>query len=105
MSIQTPAPVLQTTVPMAFRRRGGKAVIVLPDGTRAVGAPAMTIDNTMITVTPELRFEVSRRIREEFDNGKHYYESHGQQIIVPGDPTQRPDARALRWHNEQCFKG
>ena len=48
MSKQTPTPVLQTTVPMAFRRRGGRAVIVLPDGTRAVGAPAMTIDNTMI---------------------------------------------------------
>jgi putative restriction endonuclease len=62
-------------------------------------------DAGYVTVTPELRFEVSRRIREEFDNGKHYYELHGQQIIVPGDPTQRPDARALRWHNEQCFKG
>jgi hypothetical protein len=23
-----------------------------------------------VTVTPDLRFEVSRRIREEFDNGK-----------------------------------
>ena len=48
MSTETPAPVLQTTVAMAFRRRGGRAVIVLPDGTRAAGAPAMTIDNTMI---------------------------------------------------------
>lgn len=48
MNTETPAPVLQTTMAMAFRRRGGRAVIVLPDGTRAVGAPAMTIDNTMI---------------------------------------------------------
>jgi len=43
-----PPPGLQTTVPISFRRRGGKAVIVLPDGSRAVGAPSMVIDNTMI---------------------------------------------------------
>lgn len=55
--------------------------------------------------TPSLHFEVSRRIKEEFGNGKHYYELHGQKIIVPSDPSQRPDAGALRWHNEQCFKG
>lgn len=35
-------------MPISFRRRGGKAVIVLPDGSRAVGAPSMVIDNTMI---------------------------------------------------------
>jgi len=68
-------------------------------------APLRANDAGYVTVTPSLHFEVSRRIREEFDNGKHYYELHGQQIIVPGDPTQRPDAGALRWHNEQCFKG
>jgi putative restriction endonuclease len=62
-------------------------------------------DAGYVTVTPSLHFEVSRRIREEFDNGKHYYELHGQKIIVPGDPSQRPDSGALRWHNEQCFKG
>jgi putative restriction endonuclease len=62
-------------------------------------------DAGYVTVTPSLHFEVSRRIREEFDNGKHYYELHGQKIIVPGNPSQRPDSGALRWHNEQCFKG
>jgi len=71
---------------------------------------AVTDDDSLfdagyVTVTPSLHFEMSRRIREEFDNGKHYYELHGQKIIVPGDPSQRPDSGALRWHNEQCFKG
>ncbi len=42
------ATALQTTLPMTFRCCGGKALIVLPDGSRAVGTPAMTIDNTMI---------------------------------------------------------
>jgi putative restriction endonuclease len=58
-----------------------------------------------VTVTPDLKFEVSRRIREEFENGRHYYELHGQQIIVPDNKTQRPDPGALNWHNEHCFKG
>ncbi|MFM7847130.1 MAG: hypothetical protein ACKO8N_00930 [Rubrivivax sp.] len=48
MNPELPQPGLQTTVPISFRRRGGKAVIVLPDGSRAVGAPSMVIDNTMI---------------------------------------------------------
>ena len=62
-------------------------------------------DTGYVTVTPELNFEVSRRIREEFDNGKEYYALHGQQIITPEQFDQRPDPGALAWHNEHCFKG
>lgn len=62
-------------------------------------------DGGYVTVTPEYRFEVSRRIKEEFDNGRHYYELHGQKIELPIRPNDRPDMSALRWHNEECFKG
>jgi len=62
-------------------------------------------DTGYVTVTPDLRFEVSRRIREEFDNGRHYYELHGQPIFAPTDSLRRPDTEALRWHNEHAFKG
>ena len=62
-------------------------------------------DAGYVTVTPELRFEVSRRIREEFDNGKHYYALHGQEIAKPDNPKQLPDRAALAWHNEQRFNG
>jgi hypothetical protein len=41
-----------------------------------------------VTVTPDLHFEVSRRIKEEFDNGCHYYELHGK-------PTPRSRGAAL----------
>jgi hypothetical protein len=37
-----------TEIPMKFRRRGGKAVIVLPDGTRGIQRAEATVDNTMI---------------------------------------------------------
>ena len=62
-------------------------------------------DAGYVTVTPDLRFEVSRRIKEEFDNGRHYYALHGQTIAPPPDLRQRPDPDALTWHNEHCFRG
>jgi putative restriction endonuclease len=62
-------------------------------------------DAGYVTITPELRFEVSRRIREEFDNGRHYYALHGQKIEPPADIEQHPDPAALAWHNHDRFNG
>jgi putative restriction endonuclease len=62
-------------------------------------------DAGYVTVTPELKFEVSRRIKEEFQNGRHYYELHGKPIVPPDDVLRHPDPEALRWHNEHTFKG
>jgi putative restriction endonuclease len=62
-------------------------------------------DAGYVTVTPDLRFEVSRRIREEFDNGRHYYALHGRRIEPPKEITLYPDPAALTWHNEHRFKG
>ena len=61
-------------------------------------------DTGYVTVTPELDFEVSPRIREEFENGRHYYALHGKRIATPHTLSQRPDRRALTWHNEHCFR-
>jgi putative restriction endonuclease len=57
-----------------------------------------------VTVTPEMKFEVSRSIREEFDNGKQYYALHGRPIELPEDASMRPNLTALAWHNDR-FKG
>jgi putative restriction endonuclease len=62
-------------------------------------------DAGYVTVSPDLKFEVSRRIREEFENGRHYYAFHGQLITKPDDPGRRPDVSALIWHNENRYKG
>lgn len=40
--------VVSVDVPMTFRKRGGRKVIVLPDGTQGNPAPRATIDNTMV---------------------------------------------------------
>jgi putative restriction endonuclease len=52
-----------------------------------------------VTVSPEHRFEVSPRLREDYENGRHYYELHGQKLRPPHDPTFLPAPEALAWHH------
>jgi len=58
-----------------------------------------------VTISPELTFDVSRKIREEYENGRYYYSLHGMQIRVPDDPNRRSNRAALACHNEHRFKG
>lgn len=58
-----------------------------------------------VTVSPGLIFEVSKKIREEYENGRHYYALHGTRIALPEDVTRHPEKSALIWHNENRFKG
>jgi putative restriction endonuclease len=62
-------------------------------------------DDGYVTVTPQRRFEVSRRIKEEFENGRHYYALHGREISPPSIAAQGPDPAALDWHNVNRFLG
>jgi putative restriction endonuclease len=58
-----------------------------------------------LTVTPEYKLEVSPRLREEWQNGREYYAHHGKMLgHMPIDAANRPDAKFLRWHNEEVFK-
>jgi putative restriction endonuclease len=56
-------------------------------------------DRGYITVTPEYRVEVSRRIKEEFHNGHEYYAAHGNLLQLPDQPELRPSREFLEWHN------
>jgi putative restriction endonuclease len=60
-------------------------------------------DKGYVTVTPDLRIQVSRRIREEFANGREYYALAGKEIRLPGRLEDRPDVRALEWHADTVF--
>jgi putative restriction endonuclease len=60
-------------------------------------------DRGYVTVTPEHRLEVSRRIREEFENGRDYYALHGHAVRVPADPLRRPRREWLEWHNREKY--
>ena len=58
-------------------------------------------DRGYVTVTPDLHFEVSSRIKEEFENGRDYYALHGRRIDVPDELSLQPKRAALEWHNER----
>jgi putative restriction endonuclease len=58
-------------------------------------------DRGYVTVTQDLRFEVSPRLKTEFENGRSYYQFNGARIQVPANRDDQPDARALEWHNER----
>jgi putative restriction endonuclease len=58
-----------------------------------------------VTVTPDLRLEVSAKLRGEYDNGRTYYPMHGAEISAPAAAMVRPDAALLRWHNDTVFRG
>jgi putative restriction endonuclease len=62
-------------------------------------------DQGYVTVTPSHHFEVSRRIHDEFENGRDYYALQGKLIRIPDQETQRPDPQALNWHNVNRFLG
>jgi putative restriction endonuclease len=62
-------------------------------------------DVGLVTVTPDLRVEVSSQIKAEWFNGKTYYRLHGQRLAsVPRDPADRPSPESLSWHNENCYQ-
>jgi putative restriction endonuclease len=58
-----------------------------------------------VSVDEDRRFVVSRRLKEDFDNGKHYYDLHGTALRPPTIPTAAPAAEALTWHRESRFLG
>ena len=61
-------------------------------------------DNGYVTVDQNHHFVVSRKIHEEYRNGKVYYSMHGSEILLPEGENKKPDAAALRWHNENRFR-
>ena len=63
------------------------------------------LDSGYATVTPDLKFWVSERIREEFMNGRDYYKLDGQQLRAPTRAELAPSREYLEWHASNVFRG
>ena len=48
MTVDSNNPALVTEIPLKIKMRGGRKIMLTPDGARAVTQPAARIDNTMI---------------------------------------------------------
>jgi putative restriction endonuclease len=58
-----------------------------------------------ITITPDLKLQVSSQLRADWQNGREYYAHHGQPLRgYPHDALRRPSPEFLAWHNETRFK-
>ena len=60
-------------------------------------------DSGYVTVTPDFKFRVSRRLDEDWSNGKIYYALNNQRINLPRDASCHPDAKILEWHADSIF--
>jgi putative restriction endonuclease len=63
-------------------------------------------DAGYVTVSPEeLRFRVSRRLKDDYENGRTYYELEDTKIHVPQSQAERPGREFLDWHAREKFRG
>jgi putative restriction endonuclease len=61
-------------------------------------------DGGYVTVTPDYRFKVSTRLKDEFDNGAFYYSLADQPLkVIPSDLSKHPSREALEWHASELF--
>jgi len=61
-------------------------------------------DKGYMTITPDLHIEISKRIKDEFDNGEYYFTFHGKEIGRPMQLFDQPAKEFLEWHNEKVFR-
>ena len=62
-------------------------------------------DKGYMTLTTKLDVEVSRRIKEEFDNGEYYYTLHGKKMRHPAHLDDLPEKEFIEWHNNKVYLG
>lgn len=57
-----------------------------------------------VTITTDFHIEVSKRIKEEYENGRAYYALHGQELNnLPVKPSDWPTKGYIEWHNKEIF--
>jgi putative restriction endonuclease len=62
-------------------------------------------DTGYVTVTSDLRLEVSARLRDDYRNGRSYYPLQGARLHVPSVALHRPERTFLEWHRQRVFRG
>ncbi|MGH8251680.1 MAG: HNH endonuclease [Steroidobacteraceae bacterium] len=62
-------------------------------------------DAGYLTITPDLHVVVSKRLKEEFENGRDYYALSGQSVRSPADVHSGVSQENIRWHNQMRYFG
>lgn len=95
-------PVLEAAHIKAYSESGPHAIT---NGLLLRSDLHKLFDAGYITITKDFRVEVSRRIREEYNNGKEYYQFHGKNLLhLPEQSFNLPGENYIEWHNQR-FRG
>ena len=95
-------PVLETAHIKPFAKSGPNRV---NNGLLLRSDLHILFDRGYMTITDNMNVEVSRRIKEEFENGRDYYDMHGKSLkILPSKAIDRPAQNFITWHNENIFR-
>ncbi|MEX0733565.1 MAG: HNH endonuclease signature motif containing protein [Steroidobacteraceae bacterium] len=62
-------------------------------------------DAGYMTITPDLHVVVSKKLREEFENGREYYALSGHPVRRPTGTYGMISTENIRWHNENRYFG
>ena len=63
-------------------------------------------DEGYMTIAPDFRIEVSKRLKQDYGNGRIYYQYHGQELcVLPKRIDEQPAKDYLSWHNENVYLG
>jgi len=62
-------------------------------------------DRGYVTISSDYHFEVSKKIKEEYENGRDYYAMQGKPLSLPGKTDLQPSSQFINWHNEKVFLG
>jgi putative restriction endonuclease len=64
----------------------------------------LLFDGGYLTITEDFHIEVSKRIKQEYENGRDYYALHGRRLeVIPSNPIERPSSEFIEWHNNHVF--
>lgn len=93
-------PVLEAAHIKPYGKGGAHS---LPNGLLLRADIHRLFDAGYVTVTPDKRFLVSNRLKEDFENGLIYYALSDKKIRLPKNLEDWPDSAALEWHNDNVF--
>jgi len=62
-------------------------------------------DRGYISVTPERKVLVSKKLKDDFDNGEPYLPLAGNKIHVPSNEAEQPAKEFLEWHVDTVYRG
>lgn len=94
-------PVLEAAHIKPFSRSGPNSI---NNGLLLRSDLHKLFDLGYVTVTDELKIEVSRKIKEEFENGRDYYALHGNPLkVLPGQNDYQPSKDFIQWHNSHVY--